>query len=149
MEGTLVEGADDQQAAEAMVQLGNFGFFANPQQGTNIAPIITQGFHDFLFLDESIDVDPEYDPSDFLMSHQKSNYENRGRNLEDSAVDDASESAVQEYSTMEESRVGEQMELEESAKHAETAGDIDADLAISDSDDDQQLDEDNNEGLYF
>jgi hypothetical protein len=33
VETTLVEGADDQQAAEAMVQLGNFGFFANPQQG--------------------------------------------------------------------------------------------------------------------
>lgn len=40
LEGTLVEGADDQQAAEAMVQLGNFGFFANPQQGANIVPII-------------------------------------------------------------------------------------------------------------
>lgn len=35
VEATLVEGADDQQAAEAMVQLGNFGFFANPQQGGN------------------------------------------------------------------------------------------------------------------
>jgi len=37
VETGLVEGADDQQAAEAMVQLGNFGFFANPQQG-NIFP---------------------------------------------------------------------------------------------------------------
>jgi len=39
VETGLVEGADDQQAAEAMVQLGNFGFFANPQQG-NIFPFI-------------------------------------------------------------------------------------------------------------
>jgi hypothetical protein len=44
VEGTLVEGADDQQAAEAMVQLGNFGFFANPQQGAIIVPKIRQWF---------------------------------------------------------------------------------------------------------
>jgi len=100
-----------------------------------------------MFLDESIDVDPEYDPSDFLMSHQKSTYESR--NMEDAAVDDASENVVQEYSAMEERRDHEQMEVVEHAKLVETAGDIDADLAISDSDDDQQLDEENNEGLYF
>lgn len=43
------EGADDdsQQAAEAMVQLGSMGFY---QQ------------------EESMDIDPNYDPSDFLMS---------------------------------------------------------------------------------
>lgn len=101
-------------------------------------------------LDESIDVDPEYDPSDFLMSHQKSTYESR--NMEDAAVDDASENVVHEYSAMEEEErtAHAQMMMDASAnKLNETAGDIDADLAISDSDDEQQLDEENNEGLYF
>lgn len=46
---------DSQQAAEAMVQLGNVGFYAREQQ-----PILQQ--------DESMDVDPNYDPSDFLLA---------------------------------------------------------------------------------
>ncbi|KAF7268302.1 hypothetical protein GWI33_018568 [Rhynchophorus ferrugineus] len=55
-----VGGADDdsQQAAEAMVQLGSMGFY---QQGEVNEP------DSLLFKEESMDVDPNYDPSDFLM----------------------------------------------------------------------------------
>ncbi|XP_015602536.1 transcription initiation factor TFIID subunit 1 isoform X2 [Cephus cinctus] len=45
---------DSQQAAEAMVQLGNVGFYTGEQQ--------------LLQQDESMDVDPNYDPSDFLLA---------------------------------------------------------------------------------
>ncbi|XP_032291391.1 transcription initiation factor TFIID subunit 1 isoform X5 [Drosophila virilis] len=43
---------DSQQAAEAMVQLSGIGYYAQQQQ------------------DESMDVDPNYDPSDFLAMHK-------------------------------------------------------------------------------
>ncbi|XP_046733883.1 transcription initiation factor TFIID subunit 1 [Diprion similis] len=45
---------DSQQAAEAMVQLGNVGFYTGEQQ--------------MLQQEESMDVDPNYDPSDFLLA---------------------------------------------------------------------------------
>ncbi|XP_012257174.2 transcription initiation factor TFIID subunit 1 [Athalia rosae] len=45
---------DSQQAAEAMVQLGNVGFYTGEQQ--------------LLQQEESMDVDPNYDPSDFLLA---------------------------------------------------------------------------------
>ncbi|XP_050296996.1 transcription initiation factor TFIID subunit 1 isoform X2 [Anthonomus grandis grandis] len=56
-----IDGADDdsQQAAEAMVQLGSMGFY---QQGD-----LTEA-ETLMFKEESMDVDPNYDPSDFLMS---------------------------------------------------------------------------------
>ncbi|XP_060532389.1 transcription initiation factor TFIID subunit 1 isoform X2 [Cylas formicarius] len=56
-----VEVADDdsQQAAEAMVQLGTLGYY---QQ--NMPPEAEA----LIFKEESMDVDPNYDPSDFLMS---------------------------------------------------------------------------------
>ncbi|KAH8381371.1 hypothetical protein KR093_003697 [Drosophila rubida] len=48
---------DSQQAAEAMVQLSGLGYYAQQQQ------------------DESLDVDPNYDPSDFLAMHKpRQNY---------------------------------------------------------------------------
>ncbi|XP_012287016.1 transcription initiation factor TFIID subunit 1 [Orussus abietinus] len=54
-EGEEVPADDDsQQAAEAMVQLGNVGFYMGEQQ--------------LLQQDESMDVDPNYDPSDFLLA---------------------------------------------------------------------------------
>jgi hypothetical protein len=95
-------------------------------------------------------VDPEYDPSDFLMSRPKSNYEPRDRGVDDSNVDDASQSAVQEFVGVPE-HLEEEMLMEHQEQELEpneVAGNIDADLAISDSDDEQQLDE-NNDGLYF
>lgn len=73
-----VEGADDdsQQAAEAMVQLGSMSFY---QPGDLAVPdnLVFKGkfwlnFVQFEWLfvttEESMDVDPNYDPSDFLMS---------------------------------------------------------------------------------
>ncbi|XP_015517469.2 transcription initiation factor TFIID subunit 1 [Neodiprion pinetum] len=45
---------DSQQAAEAMVQLSNVGFYTGEQQ--------------MLQQEESMDVDPNYDPSDFLLA---------------------------------------------------------------------------------
>ncbi|KAH1004133.1 transcription initiation factor TFIID subunit 1 isoform X2 [Dendroctonus ponderosae] len=50
---------DSQQAAEAMVQLGSMGFY----QQEELAEAET-----LMFKEESMDVDPNYDPSDFLMS---------------------------------------------------------------------------------
>ncbi|XP_063911046.1 transcription initiation factor TFIID subunit 1 isoform X2 [Zophobas morio] len=49
---------DSQQAAEAMVQLGSMGYY---QQNEGEAA-------DLVYKEESMDVDPNYDPSDFLMS---------------------------------------------------------------------------------
>ncbi|KAL1130727.1 hypothetical protein AAG570_011968 [Ranatra chinensis] len=46
---------DSQQVAEAMVQLGNIAYYTDNPQEVFI-----------WFLDESMDVDPNYDPSDFL-----------------------------------------------------------------------------------
>ncbi|XP_049784763.1 transcription initiation factor TFIID subunit 1 isoform X1 [Schistocerca cancellata] len=53
-EGEPVPDDDSQQAAEAMVQLGNMGYYPPVQQ-------IQQE------QEESMDVDPNYDPSDFLL----------------------------------------------------------------------------------
>ncbi|PNF40464.1 Transcription initiation factor TFIID subunit 1 [Cryptotermes secundus] len=47
---------DSQQAAEAMVQLGNIGYYPPASSVTNEQ-------------EESMDVDPNYDPSDFLLHH--------------------------------------------------------------------------------
>ncbi|XP_063980218.1 transcription initiation factor TFIID subunit 1 [Diachasmimorpha longicaudata] len=52
--GEVAADDDSQQAAEAMVQLGNVGFYVGEQQ------LIQQ--------EESMDVDPNYDPSDFLLA---------------------------------------------------------------------------------
>ncbi|XP_076280408.1 TATA-box binding protein associated factor 1 isoform X2 [Lasioglossum baleicum] len=52
--GVVLADDDSQQAAEAMVQLGNVGFYMAEQQ--------------LLQQDESMDVDPNYDPSDFLLA---------------------------------------------------------------------------------
>ncbi|KAG7211276.1 hypothetical protein KM043_010582 [Ampulex compressa] len=52
--GVVLADDDSQQAAEAMVQLGNVGFYMGEQQ--------------LLQQDESMDVDPNYDPSDFLLA---------------------------------------------------------------------------------
>ncbi|XP_033321327.1 TATA-box binding protein associated factor 1 isoform X2 [Megalopta genalis] len=52
--GVVLADDDSQQAAEAMVQLGNVGFYMADQQ--------------LLQQDESMDVDPNYDPSDFLLA---------------------------------------------------------------------------------
>ncbi|XP_066586394.1 transcription initiation factor TFIID subunit 1 isoform X2 [Prorops nasuta] len=52
--GVVLADDDSQQAAEAMVQLGNVGFYMGEQQ--------------LLQQEESMDVDPNYDPSDFLLA---------------------------------------------------------------------------------
>ncbi|XP_059489774.1 transcription initiation factor TFIID subunit 1 isoform X2 [Neocloeon triangulifer] len=116
VEATLVEGADDQQAAEAMVQLGNFGFFPNPQQ------------------DESLDVDPEYDPSDFLLSRPKPTYIPEAVE-EDASADNASVSMMHNFQPNNMEQVEEPMD--QSGNNQEAGGGIDADLEISDSEDEQ------------
>ncbi|GJQ86655.1 Taf1, partial [Trypoxylus dichotomus] len=64
-DGILIDaempGADDdsQQAAEAMVQLGTIGYYHQNEGETSEA---------LLYKEESLDVDPNYDPSDFLMA---------------------------------------------------------------------------------
>lgn len=72
-------GADDdsQQAAEAMVQLGNMGFYHQSEgegsealmfKGNSCIFIYLNKLFAIFIIEESIDVDPNYDPSDFLMS---------------------------------------------------------------------------------
>nr|XP_018899978.1 PREDICTED: transcription initiation factor TFIID subunit 1-like [Bemisia tabaci] len=54
---------DSQQVAEAMMQLGNIAYFSAPNEsGSMEEPQIVQ--------EESMDVDPNYDPSDFLMERE-------------------------------------------------------------------------------
>uniref|UniRef100_A0A6P7FJW6 Transcription initiation factor TFIID subunit 1 n=1 Tax=Diabrotica virgifera virgifera TaxID=50390 RepID=A0A6P7FJW6_DIAVI len=62
MEGVAADD-DSQQAAEAMVQLGTMGYYppTEGQEGDSAEA-------SFMYKDESMDVDPNYDPSDFLMS---------------------------------------------------------------------------------
>ncbi|XP_056630576.1 transcription initiation factor TFIID subunit 1 isoform X2 [Diorhabda sublineata] len=61
MEGVVADD-DSQQAAEAMVQLGTMGYYP-PNEGPE-----ADNAEAFMYKEESIDVDPNYDPSDFLMS---------------------------------------------------------------------------------
>ncbi|XP_065336082.1 transcription initiation factor TFIID subunit 1 [Cloeon dipterum] len=116
VEATVMEGADDQQAAEAMVQLGNYGFFANHQQ------------------DESLDVDPEYDPSDFLLSRPKPTFVPEPIE-EDASADNASVNMMHNFQTN-----AEQIEepMDQGEGNHDGQGGIDADLEISDSEDEQQ-----------
>ncbi|KAG5898078.1 hypothetical protein JTB14_001783 [Gonioctena quinquepunctata] len=58
MEGEVADD-DSQQAAEAMVQLGTMGYYP-PNEGEETETLV--------YKEESMDVDPNYDPSDFLMS---------------------------------------------------------------------------------
>lgn len=82
-DGILIDaempGADDdsQQAAEAMVQLGTLGYYHQNEGETNEALLYKgdykrcTGRYFYLRLnvtEESLDVDPNYDPSDFLMA---------------------------------------------------------------------------------
>ncbi|CAH0547721.1 unnamed protein product [Brassicogethes aeneus] len=60
MEGNADD--DSQQAAEAMVQLGSMGYYQ--QNDGDVVEALT-------FKEESMDVDPNYDPSDFLMPMRK------------------------------------------------------------------------------
>lgn len=57
MEGVNADD-DSQQAAEAMVQLGSMGYYQQNEGDGG----------DLVYKEESMDVDPNYDPSDFLMS---------------------------------------------------------------------------------
>lgn len=79
VEMPMEAGADDdsQQAAEAMVQLGNMSYYQQHEgeaaeqlmfKGTNITEKRTTIYCYTFVLEESLDVDPNYDPSDFLMA---------------------------------------------------------------------------------
>uniref|UniRef100_A0A1B0DDY9 Uncharacterized protein n=1 Tax=Phlebotomus papatasi TaxID=29031 RepID=A0A1B0DDY9_PHLPP len=108
-----VHGDDDsQQAAEAMVQLSGIGFYNQPQ-------------------DESIDLDPNYDPSDFLgMTSSSSLAPQRPPQLSTEVQPEASVAAVPVPAAVAE---------EEPAIVSNPSVAIQDDLAISDTDE-----EDNN-----
>ncbi|XP_074028237.1 TATA-box binding protein associated factor 1 isoform X1 [Leptinotarsa decemlineata] len=59
LEGEVADD-DSQQAAEAMVQLGTMGYYP-PNESEETETLVYKE-------EESMDVDPNYDPSDFLMS---------------------------------------------------------------------------------
>jgi hypothetical protein len=68
----------------------------------------------------------------------------------ESSMDNASSNVIQDYQLTIDP--GEQMHMEQQAPMEEkqdAGGGIDADLEISDSEDEQVDDQDNNEGLYF
>ncbi|XP_030243752.1 transcription initiation factor TFIID subunit 1 isoform X5 [Drosophila navojoa] len=110
-----------QQAAEAMVQLSGVGYYAQQQQ------------------DESMDVDPNYDPSDFLAMHKPrqnygENYTAASAFSDFMAQDDNGQYNPPEAST---SSAAAAQQEDESPAAADTnnAMGIDDDLDISDSDD--------------
>lgn len=84
--GVVLADDDSQQAAEAMVQLGNVGFYMADQQ--------------LLQQDESMDVDPNYDPSDFLLAGLPARDEKSENKIQDdlavSESDDEAENNVQQ-----------------------------------------------------
>ncbi|KAM0729480.1 Transcription initiation factor TFIID subunit 1 [Formica fusca] len=83
-EGVVLADDDSQQAAEAMVQLGNVGFYVGEQQ--------------LLQQDESMDVDPNYDPSDFLLAGLPARDDKSENKIQDdlavSESDDDAESTI-------------------------------------------------------
>ncbi|XP_034174297.1 TATA-box binding protein associated factor 1 isoform X3 [Osmia lignaria lignaria] len=88
--GVVLADDDSQQAAEAMVQLGNVGFYMADQQ--------------LLQQDESMDVDPNYDPSDFLLAGLPAREEKGENKIQDDLAvsesdDDAESSAQQKQKT--------------------------------------------------
>ncbi|XP_037910415.1 transcription initiation factor TFIID subunit 1 isoform X2 [Hermetia illucens] len=129
---------DSQQAAEAMVQLSGVGFYTQPQ-------------------DESNDVDPNYDPSDFLgMSKPKDEFQPAPPTISSDMLDPEMKSTSIDYSQpvantlLDEQPMGDQI-----GRHA-----IHDDLAISDSDEEENkfvMEADKNEndgdnddgGLWF
>jgi transcription initiation factor TFIID subunit 1 len=133
---------DSQQAAEAMVQLS--GFYAQPQQQDQ---------------DESIDFDPNYDPSDFLMkkvaaddqqqqqqqqfSYQQESYENlqAGELVESQQQNYYSASYSQGANMQEQIQEVEmqeqQMQQQEIQHSADVSGGGLEDLEISDSDEEE------------
>ncbi|XP_017772378.1 PREDICTED: transcription initiation factor TFIID subunit 1 isoform X3 [Nicrophorus vespilloides] len=64
---------DSQQVAEAMVQLGSMAYYQNEMEGG--------GSEQLMFKDESMDVDPNYDPSDFLMAGLPMRVKDEGSNV--------------------------------------------------------------------
>ncbi|XP_015433770.1 PREDICTED: transcription initiation factor TFIID subunit 1 [Dufourea novaeangliae] len=88
--GVVLADDDSQQAAEAMVQLGNVGFYMADQQ--------------LLQQDESMDVDPNYDPSDFLLAGLPARDEKSENKIQDDLAvseseDEAEISAQQKQKT--------------------------------------------------
>ncbi|XP_033222126.1 transcription initiation factor TFIID subunit 1 isoform X2 [Belonocnema kinseyi] len=73
---------DSQQAAEAMVQLSNVGFYTGEQQ-----PVLQH--------DESMDVDPNYDPSDFLLAGLPSREEKEQIRIQDDLAVSESEDEIE------------------------------------------------------
>lgn len=111
MQGMMGHGDDDsQQAAEAMVQLS--GFYGQQQQ------------------DESLDIDPNYDPSDYFLGM--------------SSIKKESSEADQGICVKEEEQYGSQISsqdinVEDQPQNPPPAVGIQDDLAISDSDDEMMM----------
>lgn len=101
---------DSQQAAEAMVQLSGIGFYTQPQ-------------------DESVDLDPNYDPSDFLTLPPS-----QPPPLEHTMKQEQIEVTVAE--TLNVSM--EQLQSAEEVQQSQEIG-IHDDLAVSDSDEEENL----------
>ncbi|CAH1113327.1 unnamed protein product [Psylliodes chrysocephalus] len=88
---------DSQQAAEAMVQLGTMGYYP-PTEGHEC-----DSAEALMFKEESMDVDPNYDPSDFLMSGLPL------RKVDDNMINDS-----QEVTTLTEMKIHDDLAVSES-----------------------------------
>ncbi|XP_030565092.1 transcription initiation factor TFIID subunit 1 isoform X3 [Drosophila novamexicana] len=115
---------DSQQAAEAMVQLSGIGYYAQQQQ------------------DESMDVDPNYDPSDFLAMHKPrqsfgETYNAQGAfsDFMSQVQDDSGQYNPAEASTSAAAANMSAQEEEMPSTSNDNGMGIDEDLDISDSDD--------------
>ncbi|EFN79615.1 transcription initiation factor TFIID subunit 1 [Harpegnathos saltator] len=111
-EGVVLADDDSQQAAEAMVQLGNVGFYVGEQQ--------------LLQQDESMDVDPNYDPSDFLLAGLPAREDKSENKIQDdlavSESDDDAESSNNLQSKQETQQNQQQQQL--SQPDEDVAGDL-------------------------
>ncbi|XP_075228523.1 TATA-box binding protein associated factor 1 isoform X4 [Lycorma delicatula] len=81
-EGEPAPDDDSQQAAEAMMQLGNIAYY---QPDTSVQQ----------HQEESMDVDPNYDPSDFLMKGLPQNQSNNVKIHDDLAVSESDDESGQ------------------------------------------------------
>ncbi|KAG8223686.1 hypothetical protein J437_LFUL004051 [Ladona fulva] len=128
---------DSQQAAEAMVQLGNLGYYpaSSSLVGSSTVDMV-EGNNSSIKQDqeESMDVDPNYDPSDFLMQGlpQQKNVPSYGQKL-----------AIQDDLAVSES------DDEEDERRKRDSGEMKRDLDSSAVKDEDEDEEDDGGSLWF
>lgn len=109
-EGVVLADDDSQQAAEAMVQLGNVGFYVGEQQ--------------LLQQDESMDVDPNYDPSDFLLAGLPARDDKGENKIQDDLAVSESDDDAENTIPKQESQQNQQQQQQLSQPDEDVGGDL-------------------------